>query len=282
MHENNSFQFRFFFILFVFISIVFLILPTSKFVNSFKILTSYTLKPQFDFFYKYQKQITNIPKNIVNIINCDIKNRDLEEKYKYYELQLSRLHILEEENQKLREILSISKTVRYNGVFAEVVSRSPSNIYSHFYINKGKKESIREGAPVIAFQNGRYSLIGRVYEVYEDYSKVISITNPELSFMAFMSESKAEGLLTGLKDKGLSLNYIPIKFEAKVGEEVYTSNNSITFPGGIFIGKVMDIYKNASAMNYFEVLVQPEADINRLSYVYVIDYKPLINFGENI
>jgi cell shape-determining protein MreC len=67
-----------------------------------------------------------------------------------------------------------------------------------------------------------------------------------------------------------------------VGEEVYTSNNSITFPGGIFIGKVMDIYKNASAMNYFEVLVQPEADINRLSYVYVIDYKPLINFGENI
>jgi hypothetical protein len=29
-------------------------------------------------------------------------------------------------------------------------------------------------------------------------------------------------------------------------------------------------------------LVQPEADINRLSYVYVIDYKPLINFGENI
>lgn len=264
----------------VFISISFIILPLSNFAISTRLFFSYAINPHFSFFHKYEKRLSRIPENIKNLIESDIILREREEKNKRLQRELASLNSIKEENARLRTLLGLSKNYTARGIFASVVSRTPIGGHDGFFIDKGSDDGIREGFAVMGFDGVNFSIVGRVMEVYPSYSKVIAISNPEFSFMAYGGKDAAEGLVRGNGQKPLILDYISSKYELLIGDRIYTSENSITFPGGLPVGIVLDVFKSSSSMNFYQAAIKPYVDIEKIKEVYVEEYVSPISVKE--
>lgn len=280
MRDGNS-SLKYVFSLLVLLSFVFIILPLSSLVSSIKLAFSYSLNPHIFFIRKYESKLSSLPKNIKNLIEADLKHRDFEENKKRFETQFSRFEAIKQENERLRKILSLSENMGRKGTFAFVVSRTPVSGYSGFFIDKGKKDGIAEGFTVLGFCSGGFYLAGRISEVYDKYSKAVSIVNQDFSFIAYGGKDSAEGLCRGKENEGLVLDYVPSKFEFLIGDKIYTSLSSLTFPGGIPVGSVSDVLKKDSAMNFYQVKIKPYCDFEKIREVYVQEYYSPLSSGEN-
>ena len=83
---------------------------------------------------------------------------------RYEQLERSAAEI-RQENSRLRDQLGFSQNLRYRHIAAELIGRDPDNLFSAFVINKGSYSGVEVDMPVIAYQNGAQSLVGKVIQV---------------------------------------------------------------------------------------------------------------------
>ncbi|MDR0389223.1 MAG: rod shape-determining protein MreC, partial [Spirochaetaceae bacterium] len=93
---------------------------------------------------------------------------------RYEQLERSAAEI-RQENNRLREQLAFSTTLRYRHIPAQLIGRDPDNLFSALVINKGNRDSVRVNMPVIAFQNGTQALVGKVIQVARMESLVMPL-----------------------------------------------------------------------------------------------------------
>lgn len=273
---------NYFFFFFSLLSLLLLIFPATKFSYSARLLSGYLLKPEFNYLSRYEKVLKQVPVRVRNLVESDIRNRELEEKINKLEIDLLHLKKLQSENDRLKNIMSLSKNVYYKGIFAGIISRNPANPYDSFFIDKGSKQFIKEGYPVIGFSGRGYALVGRIFDVYADYSKVILVNNPQFSFIGAVGEQGIDALVKGDNSSRLSVDYINSKYAIKVGDKVKTSPSSITFPPGLPVGHIGDVFKGNSSMNFYGAAAAQGVDLESLGEVYVIEYEPAIKIEEEV
>lgn len=271
---------NYFFFFFSLLSLLFLIFPTTRFSHSARLLSGYLLKPEFNYLSRYENVLKLVPSRVKGLVESDIRSRELGEKVKKLEIDLLHLKTLQAENERLRYMLSLSKRVYYKGVFARIISRNPANPYDSFFIDKGSKHFIKEGYPVVGFSGNSYALIGRIFDVYPDYSKVILVNNPRFSFIGAVGAQGIDALVKGGDSVMLSVDYINSRHEIKLGDEVRTSPSSITFPPGMPVGRIGDVYKGNSSMNFYGAAAVQDVSLDGLREVYVIEYEPPIKIEE--
>jgi len=279
--NRNKLGVNYFFFFLSLISILFLIFPTTKFVSSFKLIFSYILSPELTFISNSDTKLKSIPENILNLIKIDYKNREYEEKIKRLKIEVYRLESLLYENKKVSEFLSITPSIKYKGIFARVISKDPVNPYNTIFIDKGNESYIKDGYPVIGFEDGKYSLIGRVFEVYKNYSRVMLITDMRISFVGFVQERNVDFLLKGANDKKIIVDYISNDFNVKIGDIIKTSPSSLTFPPYLPVAFISDIYKEKSTMNFYSAIAFPIVDIRNIRNVFVMEYEPKIKIDRD-
>lgn len=271
--ERDKF-FKFLFYLYLFLSLSFLILKIDPLINNVRVFVSYLFDPSFS--VGTINKFKDINYKIRSLLETEINNIKLQEENKMLKARLMDFERLEKENLELKEILDVKKRTGYQGKFSKVISTNPRKPYSFVYIDKGKIDGIELYNPVLINSNKEWILIGRVTEVYEDYSKVILITNSNFSFVG--DSEKSRGLLTG--DFSNILNYKYIDGEIKLGDYLYTSKASMTFPPLIKIGKIIDINSNPDpSLVTAKVLSFKIKDID---WVYVINFKPYKDIEQEI
>lgn len=264
---------NYFFFFFLFLCLLFLIFPTTKFVKAFKVLSSYILYPEFSILVKQKNLLKDIPSNIYNLIKADLKNRELEENIKRLKIENDRLRraIYEIKNSESNSYLSLK--LPYRGIFARVISKDPVNKYNSFFIDKGKKHFMKENYPVLAFENGKYALIGKIFEVYEDYSKVVLITDMRLSFIGFIEDKKINFLVKGQNSLDVSIDYIDYNEIVKIGDIVKTSPSSVIFPPYLPVGIIKEVYREKTAMNFYSALMEPLIRLEKVEEVFILEYE---------
>ena len=196
--------------------------------------------------------------------------------YKKFILDFNELN---NENMSLRKLLRLKKEIIYESVACEVIGRDPKTLFDVLIINKGSKDGVNENMPVISYAGGKRILIGKIAEATPFASKVISMHNPKLRVGAVIVKNRVHTLIQGSnKAPGIvKLFYIPKKYMlSKSGMNyIYTSGDSLIFPKGIEIGKIIKIYPSKRYEMFNEADVQISADLSKLEYVLVlkIDYK---------
>ncbi|GAH71742.1 unnamed protein product, partial [marine sediment metagenome] len=95
----------------------------------------------------------------------------------------TRLKELKKENEVLRKALEVGLEKEFKLLLTEVRGKDISQ--DALLINKGSKDGILKDFPVITQQK---ALIGKISEVYENFSKVILISNKENSFDVKISD----------------------------------------------------------------------------------------------
>jgi len=167
--------------------------------------------------------------------------------------------------ERYQQIQDFRSNQNYASIVANVIGRDPSNWNASLIIDKGHAEGMVVGQPVVS----PLGVVGRIFEVGHNTSKVILLSDPSFAVAAVVQRSRENGLLTGTLQGVLRLQYLTDNADVKVGDAVVTSRLSTAFPEGILIGQITDVQASVNS-HTVECLVDPAVDLSELEEVIVI------------
>ena len=196
----------------------------------------------------------------------DLKRENQELKLKVQELIAENVALkeLKKENELLREALEIGLEKEFKLILAQVTGKDISQDF--ILIDKGVKDGILENLPVITQQK---VLVGKISQVYRNFSKVQLISDKNSSFDAKISDQEIFGLVKGKGNFNLSFNLVPKENEIKEGDLLVTSALGGVFPAGLIIGKISQVRK--SDLEPFQTAqIQPAFNLRDLEKLFII------------
>jgi rod shape-determining protein MreC len=199
------------------------------------------------------------------------ENEDLREERDELRRQLIEARGALQENQQLRELTRMDRRIgvdQQGVVGARVYGRSPTAWYSTVTVNKGTRDGVREGDPVITGAG----LAGRVRIASGSSAQVLLITDGDSGVSAKINESGAVGVVEPEvgDPNDLRLNFLARNDEPREGQTVVTSGTTSQrfpsfFPEGIPIGRITDVDADEGTVH-----VRPFADLRRLDRVQIL------------
>ena len=150
---------------------------------------------------------------------------------------LIKLTLLKKDNNRLREILSLQESSKKGTISAAVISRKTGSWWRQLILNKGSKDGVEIGSPVI----GPGGLLGRVNNTSLFTSSVTLITSPESKLGVWVDRIQINGLLVGSGDDYPNLILYSKDADIKVGDFVSSSPASTLLPPNIPIGIVQSV-----------------------------------------
>lgn len=171
---------------------------------------------------------------------------------------------------RLRELYQLDQDYSsYEKIGANVIGKDTGNWFSVFTINKGSDDGIKENMNVIS--DG--GLVGIVYEVGKNYSKVRSIIDDESSVSVSFADSSDTGIVNGdlqLYNDGY-LNITGVLKDTKVseGDIIVTSKVSDKFLPGILVGYVDSVSLDSNELTLSGNII-PAVDFRNIDEVLVI------------
>ncbi|MDP2864574.1 MAG: rod shape-determining protein MreC [bacterium] len=209
-------------------------------------------------------RVSDFFETISEIKNLKRENEELKLKNQELISQIAQLIELKKENEVLKEALGIGLEKEFKLALAEVVSKDISQ--DSILINKGSKDGIIENCPVITQQK---TLVGKIDEVYENFSRVILIFNKESSFDVQISEADISGVVNGKGNLQLFLDFVPQEKEIKEGDFIVTTSLGGIFPKGLLVGQIGKVLRS-DIEPFQQAKIRPAFDIRELETVFII------------
>lgn len=166
---------------------------------------------------------------------------------------------------EIEELLKFKQQYEYNdAILAQVLARNMSD-QAHFYLVDGGENKGIEKNMVAVYSNG---LIGKVEEVYPQYSKVVLITDRLCKVAATCTATNTCGIYEGCntENKGL-LNRVSHLDELKEGDLVISSGQGLVFPRGFALGTIKK-YTQDGLMYHVEL--EPLFDLGSINYCFIM------------
>jgi rod shape-determining protein MreC len=192
--------------------------------------------------------------------------RILEEKNARLQSLVARRQGLEEENAQLREQLELLPRAKHTLVTADVVSRSTDGVSEALILNRGTRDGIQTGMPVIVSDG---IVVGRIQSAQPYSALAVLLTDPSFRVGAETLGTNAEGLVHGVRGIGIVMDTIPRTSTVKVGDSVVTTGTDGAFPPHLLIGTIHSV--DAPGNDIFQsARIAPTVNIQRLRVISVI------------
>jgi len=174
------------------------------------------------------------------------------------------LEKLKSENKILRIALGLGLEKEFDLEMAQVIGKEISDDY--LIINKGFKDGIKHGFPVITENK---VLTGKITEVYENISKVELLSSKNSSFDIEIFGKDIYSLAKGKGGFEIFLDLIAKEEEIKIGDKVITSALGGNFPKALLVGEIKNITKSDTAA-FQQAEVELSFEIKDLKDVFII------------
>jgi rod shape-determining protein MreC len=112
-------------------------------------------------------------------------------------------------------------------------------------------------------------VVGRVVAVAGHYAKVQLVTDRSATVGAMIRRTRRQGLSRGAEEGLLSLDFVPVRSDIRIGDEVVTAGIDGIFPRGIPIGRVMSIKAGEELFSLIEMV--PTVDFGRLDQAFIVE-----------
>lgn len=217
----------------------------------------------------FMAQSMNLVNSIINAKRILQENEELRRKIDAINLENMFLKKEIINLERLNNIENYAKKFPFSVEISKVVGRNPKLWHQYLIIDGGKDRQFTPGMPVIT----KDGLIGKITEVYDNYSKILLLVDPDFSVDVRGEKSGVLALCSGIGTSVLKINYVP-KFEDLVlGETLVTSGLDGAFPEGIPVGYVVEINKPFG--DYFlDAYVVPVVDILKVREVIIVKTFP--------
>ena len=198
------------------------------------------------------------------------ENEALREQLRQLNEQMADYDELRHQNELYKNFLEIKdKNDDFTFEPASVIGRDSGARFDQFIIDRGSLDGIEYRDPVITADG----LIGVITEVGLTSSKVTTVLDVGLDIAVYDTRTRDTGILAGdveLAAQGYCrLGYIPRESGIAAGDLLVTSGVSGIFPEGQLVGRVVEVFPEASGSSLYAV-VQPLADVHGAKDVLVI------------
>lgn len=151
---------------------------------------------------------------------------------------------------------------------AKVVGNTVSSQTNYLILERGSKQGVKKGMSVV----GPQGIVGVVIEVFENYSKVMSLLNRNSKVSAMLKNDNVSGSIEwdGADPSYLILKNIPKSSKVVKGDSVVTSSYSANFPSHLLIGTIAAIGADPAA-NFYTLKIKTATNFYSLQYVYLVD-----------
>lgn len=215
---------------------------------------------------QFTKQIKNSGEFLKSLKEISQENTYLEEKIKELTARNVELKETEKENEFLRSYLNLPARQRYQIDLANIIGRDFQGLEKYILIDQGSLSGIEKDMPVIVSRN---ILVGKIIEVFDDFSKVLLITSSNSKIPALIQQSRIEGLIQGIKENLLFMDLIPKDINVEKNQTVISSGTGGSSPRGLLIGKILTVESPESKM-FQKIEVMPAIDTKELEKVFII------------
>ena len=185
-------------------------------------------------------------KTITEIKNLSIENADLKSENRNLLAELARYKELAKEAEELRAQLGVTAGEKERFLLsAEIINYDPVSLSYSLVINRGIKDGVAEGSPVIMAGN---ILLGKISGVYGDFSSVLLIADKNNKVGARLERAETSGVLSGSAGSSLLMDLIEKNADIGAGDLILTSGLDGIYPRGLVIGRVAKISENAEGI----------------------------------
>ena len=216
--------------------------------------------------YGFSLKINDFVNFVFSVNQLDQENDQLKKEKEELLAEVVRLKEIEAENEFIRSQIGLPLPDQKELVLANIIGQDPSGLSESFLINKGERNGISQKAVVITAGN---ILVGQVIEVFDSFSRVQIITDPEARVNAKIQQSGLTGLIKGGSGSSLTLDLLPQGELIQKEEIVVSSGLAGLFPPGLLIGQIQRIISSDVGISQM-AKVKPAVDFNSLTKVFVI------------
>jgi rod shape-determining protein MreC len=185
-------------------------------------------------------------------------------------LENSRMREAMLENQRLRSMLAFKSESEFDLLPANVIGKESSGPLRALLVSAGKNHGAEKDLAVVTSTG----LLGKVFAALPDYSIVQLMTDRNFRVGALVRRSRVLGIVKWQEANIALLTEVPKRSDITTGDEVITSGQSLIFPGGIHIGKVIDVIDDEQEM-FMEVKLQLATDSQIAEEVFVVKNRPV-------
>ena len=168
----------------------------------------------------------------------------------------------------LRQLLELRERANLDTVAAEVIAGAASPDFKTVTIDKGSSEQLATDMAVIS----PAGVVGRVILPSRRASKVQLLIDRNAAAGALIERTRVQGVVVGIGDGMLHMQYVPGTADVKTGDLVVTSGIDGIYPKGFVIGTIDHADRGVGA--YHEIVIRPAVDFSRLEEVLVVRTPP--------
>ena len=217
--------------------------------------------------------ISNYFTSIANLRSAQSENDALKEKVQKLEVEIKGNEELTSENSRLKALLQLKETSKYNVLIARIIGRDPSVWFDSSIVNRGSLDGVTLNMPVVT--DG--GLVGRVTAVGPLTCQVDLVTRNKSGVGAVIGQvgsTNALGVVSGTsKGDLLEMRYVPGSVAVEVGQAVFTSGQDGIYPSGLKVGDIVSVV-TGSATTPHRILIQPAGRLNSMQEVGILLYNP--------
>lgn len=225
-------------------------------------------------FFSSSESVVGTVKSIGSISQLKNENARLMEENAKLKEQVRNYEDIISKTDYLRNAAILKEKTKYNLVETQIIGKDPGNWFERFVIDKGAKDGIKKGDAVIqgievdgnTIEEG---LVGRIVEVGDDWSKVITIIDGGNNLSFNVIRTQDGGIIKGDFEGNISGYLFDTKADAVKGDKLLTSGLGGIFIKGLYIGEISEVTKNSDDL-LVNIEVKPAVNFNKLQNVFVI------------
>jgi len=201
------------------------------------------------------------------------ENRDLRDRLADLEGEQQKAAIATELNRELQAEVDLRNGLLEvaNPVTARIIDRDPGNFDSTLTIDRGTRDGVAEGMPVIAPKG----VVGHVIQVWRNGAKVRVLTDPDSAIAVRPITHPVTGIAQGRAGSDeLAVDDFGVNAAVAKGDEVVTANiaNSL-YPPDLAVGTVTAVEKQSAGLGT-SARIAPSVDFGELQFVQVLRWVP--------
>ncbi len=227
-----------------------------------------SLRAELTLFVVPLQYIVNFPFHLYRRAVSDLASRDallkqnqlLQTEQLLLKARVQKLLNLEQENKQLRALLKSAPKAGDKVLAGQVLSVGASPFADEIIINKGRRQGLYLGQPVLDAQG----VLGQVVEVDPLTSRAILISDLRSAVPVRVNRNGYTGVVVGMgANNRLAMIHVPKTAEIQEEDVLVTSGLGLQFPVGYPVGVIEKITARPGEM-FLTVAVRPSADMNRV------------------
>jgi rod shape-determining protein MreC len=182
------------------------------------------------------------------------------------------------EYARLQSLVNFGQATKLKALGAHVIGR-PTQWDRVITLDRGTSDGITVGMPVVGSlgpvpsraseASASGGLIGQTMSVTAHTTRVRLITDQNSGVASMIQANRAEGIVHGSLDGGLSLDFISHETTVKAGDVVITSGMGGIYPKGLLVGEVTKVANLASSL-YQDIVLTPSASLGNTEEVLIL------------